>query len=534
MAVFHILLLPEQGYWEWVAACRDYVLTFGTHLTPEPSAAASYMAPRQVVSYPSQADGFAGVAQVGQWFASNHPEVRLDPIPVVSPDELRQALAVRIESADRFGQRQRPFSLLWPTEYPVITQAFGANPRIYNRFGMPGHEGIDMRALPNTKIFAAAEGEVYRVERDPGAHAYGIHVRIRHRDGYRSVYGHLAKAQVEQGDRVEAGQVIGTADATGASVLAHLHFTLKRDFATERGETEYPMDVIDPTEYLVYPETVVSKALPKWPAGKCLVGAHARIGGQLQEADLQLARTARLECVALEVGAGGQAVEQLRAINPGVLVIGRLTGDFASDPVSARKFVTGVQRPMAELVQAGMQYFELAPNPNLESDGWGRSWPGGEQFADWFVEVLEGLKERFPESKIGFPGLSPGDPIPGRRQSALDFLEAAVPAVMAADWVGVNCFWTDVAGMDRLEQGRLYDEYRLRFPDKLLMVTEFGNPSSAVSVGVKASQYLAFYARLRDQPGIGAALAYALAAESGFGALTWDERLAETVGARAF
>lgn len=532
--MFHILLLPEIGYWDWVRACREYVLTFGTRLTPDPGAAASYMAPRQVVSYPGEADGFAKVAEVGEWFASNHPDIRLDPIPAGSPEELQTALAARLEGADRFGQRQRPFSLLWPTEYPVITQSFGANPRIYNRFGMPGHEGIDMRALPNTKIFAGAEGEVYRVELDPNAHAYGIHVRIRHRDGYRSVYGHLAKALVAEGDRVEAGQVIGTADATGASVLAHLHFTLKRDFATEQGETDYPMDVIDPSGYLIFPESIVSKSLPKWPAGKCLVGAHGRIGGPLQERDLELIRTAKLECVALEVAGGGPAVERLLGIHPGMLIIGRLTADFSSESVTPRKFVSSVQQPMAELYQAGARHFELAPNPNLESEGWGRSWPGGKEFGSWFVQALEGLKERFPEAQIGYPGLSPGEAIPGRRQAALEFLEAGVQAVMAADWVGVNCFWTDVAGMERLQHGRLHDEYRLRFPDKLLMVTEFGNPSSSVPAGVKASQYLAFYARLRQERGIGAAIAYALAAESGYGALVWDEQLAQVVGARAF
>lgn len=533
-AVYHILLLPQSDYWSWVRATRDYVLTFGTRLTPDPTAAASYMAPRQVVSYPSGVEQFAQVTDIAGWFGAEHPEVRLDAIEASTPEELKRALAKRIERADRFGQRQRPFSLRWPTEYPVITQKFGANPRIYNKFGMPGHEGIDMRALPNTKVFAGADGEVYRVELDPSAHAYGIHIRIRHRDGYRSVYGHLAEALVREGDRVEAGQVIGKADATGASVLAHLHFTLKRDFATEQGETDYPMDVIDPTNYLIFPETVASKQLPPWPPGKCLVGAHGRIGGTLQPRDLELIEQAKLECVAVELEEPADTIARLHTANSSMLVICRLTTELNRGPVTARKFVTNVQQPMAQLYQAGVRYFELVPNANLESEGWGRSWHAGAEFAGWFGEVFPALKDRFPEALIGYPGLSPGDAVAGRRASDLDFLEQSREAVVLADWVGVNCFWTDVAGMDRLREGRLHEEYRLRFPDKLLFVTEFGNASSAVESGIKASQYLTFYSRLRGERGIGAALAFALAAEAGYDALTWDANLAGVIGTRAF
>lgn len=532
--MFHILLLPQTDYWNWVRACREYVLAFGTHLTPDPQAAAGYMAPRQVVSYPQGASGFAQIAEIGEWFAAQHPDVRLDSIPAAVPQELEQALAERIQSEDRFGQRQRPFSLIWPTDYPMITQRFGANPRIYNRFGMPGHEGIDMRALPNTDIYAAAEGEVYRVELDPKLHPYGIHVRIRHRDGYRTVYGHLAKAMVREGDRVETGQVIGAADTTGATVLSHLHFTLKRDFASERGETDYPKDVIDPTEFLVFPEGTTYKSLPPWAPGKCLIGAHGRIDGPLNDDDFERVRRARLECVAVGVGEPAANLDRLREINPAMMIIGRVSSDLSGDAVSARRLVTAVQQPMAVMYGAGVRYFELVPNANLESEGWGRSWPDGAGFAVWHTEVADRLRERFPEAKLGYPGLSPGDAVTGRRQSDLDFLETSQSAVVQADWIGVNCFWTDVAGMDGLRQGRLYDEYRLRFPEKLQIITEFGNPSSAIDDAAKASQYLAYYARLREQPGIAAALCYALGANSGYQALAWTERIAEAIGSRQF
>ena len=69
---------------------------------------------------------------------------------------------------------------------------------------------------------------------------------------------------------MQAGQVIGLADSTGASVGSHLHLTLKRDGATDRGETDYPKDILDPTPFLLWPEFATSKSLESypWSAGK--------------------------------------------------------------------------------------------------------------------------------------------------------------------------------------------------------------------------------------------------------------------------
>lgn len=137
-----------------------------------------------------------------------------------------------------------PFKLVWPTEYPVITQVFGNNPDYYGQWGLPGHEGIDFKALHGTLIFACADGLVYRVEGDPASNNYGIHVRIKHRDGFSTVYAHLMMPTVAQGDVVVAGQVIGLADNTGNSHGDHLHLTLKLENATRDGKTRYPGDII--------------------------------------------------------------------------------------------------------------------------------------------------------------------------------------------------------------------------------------------------------------------------------------------------
>jgi len=87
---------------------------------------------------------------------------------------------------------------VWPTEFRVITQHFGANPRNYAQFGLPGHDGLDIRAPTGSKIFSVAPGEVVRVHEKPTGHNYGIHVRILHQDGYKTIYAHLQKALVRK------------------------------------------------------------------------------------------------------------------------------------------------------------------------------------------------------------------------------------------------------------------------------------------------------------------------------------------------
>ena len=134
----------------------------------------------------------------------------------------------------------------WPTEFQTITQHFGANPQNYAQFGLPGHEGLDIRAPSDSKVFAVAPGRVKMVNNDPTNHNYGIHVRVSHDDGYETIYAHLAEALVAEGDEVTSGQQIGTADDTGNSFGSHLHLTLKNDTADDDKWGK----IIDPTPFV--------------------------------------------------------------------------------------------------------------------------------------------------------------------------------------------------------------------------------------------------------------------------------------------
>ena len=136
----------------------------------------------------------------------------------------------------------------WPTEFRRITQYFGANPHNYAQFGLPGHEGIDIRAPTGSRVFAVAAGKVIRIHPSSQGHNYGIHVRIEHQDDFKTIYAHLESINVREGQLVEAGEMIGIADNTGNSFGSHLHLTLKRKGVHNR---PWPREIIDPLPYLL-------------------------------------------------------------------------------------------------------------------------------------------------------------------------------------------------------------------------------------------------------------------------------------------
>lgn len=138
---------------------------------------------------------------------------------------------------------------VWPAESErVITQPFGANPDYYRQFDLPGHDGVDVRAPDGSRVFSVAPGQVIRVHTNPYDHNYGIHVYIRHSDGYVTGYAHLAQALVQVDEQVGAGTVIGLADHTGNSFGNHLHITLKREGVTYQN---WPYNIVDPTPFML-------------------------------------------------------------------------------------------------------------------------------------------------------------------------------------------------------------------------------------------------------------------------------------------
>ena len=87
------------------------------------------------------------------------------------------------------------------------------------------HNGIDYAAPEGTPIYASGDGVIDKLY---VSSSFGNFIRIKHANGFRSSYAHMAAFfdGLEVGDTVSQGQQIGTVGTTGRSTGAHLHYEL--------------------------------------------------------------------------------------------------------------------------------------------------------------------------------------------------------------------------------------------------------------------------------------------------------------------
>jgi len=100
------------------------------------------------------------------------------------------------------------------------------------------HSGVDYAVEEGTEVVAAAPGKVTQTGRRSTS---GYIVIIEHKSGFETRYHHLSERQeVEVGEKVNQGELIGYSGITGMTEGAHLHFEIHKD-----GKA------VDPATYLV-------------------------------------------------------------------------------------------------------------------------------------------------------------------------------------------------------------------------------------------------------------------------------------------
>lgn len=93
--------------------------------------------------------------------------------------------------------------------------------------GVHGYNGMDFGARSNSSIVAAASGEVITSSQGGWNGGYGNTIVIAHDNGTQTLYAHLSRNIVTNGQRVVKGQVIGYVGSTGRSTGPHLHFEVR-------------------------------------------------------------------------------------------------------------------------------------------------------------------------------------------------------------------------------------------------------------------------------------------------------------------
>ncbi|MBP3909123.1 MAG: peptidoglycan DD-metalloendopeptidase family protein [Turicibacter sp.] len=161
-----------------------------------------------------------------------YEEVSMEDIPTESRAVVRSAEAGR---------------WIWPTAefYPVICKYL-----CYKN-----HHAIDLYAPTGTAIYAGRDGVVEQVistcpnmfanQKECGG-GYGNYITIKHATGVYSRYAHLNSVDVKKGQKVSAGQKIGTIGTSGRVGAAHLHFEIRQD---TRGMAAGGWDPLDSTRF---------------------------------------------------------------------------------------------------------------------------------------------------------------------------------------------------------------------------------------------------------------------------------------------
>ena len=129
------------------------------------------------------------------------------------------------EERRRHEAEHGPFELVaWPADGEK-TSGFG--PRVHPIFGsVRQHNGIDLDGDTGDRVRAARSGEVILAGERGG---FGNTIVIYHGLGYSTLYGHLSRIEVSEGQNVESGDRIGAIGSTGWSTGPHLHFELRID-----------------------------------------------------------------------------------------------------------------------------------------------------------------------------------------------------------------------------------------------------------------------------------------------------------------
>lgn len=151
---------------------------------------------------------FERVVQYGLEIANTEWPLPSSPQPVISIN----------------GLTDTPESLQLPVSGKVM--------RVYGMVADPidnmerFHSGVDIAAPVGSPVRAVQDGTVQRLGDSP---VLGKYILLEHTEGSSSFYGELARLIVEEGQAVQAGQVIGEVGTAGDIPGGGLHFEMREN-----------------------------------------------------------------------------------------------------------------------------------------------------------------------------------------------------------------------------------------------------------------------------------------------------------------
>ena len=143
-----------------------------------------------------------------------------------SPEERREIEQDKEIKAEAFktasAERDWKGSFAPPVD-AAISDVFGVE-RVFNGSVQSTHQGLDFRVPSGTTVAAANRGRVILAR---PLFFEGNCVVIDHGQGLLTLYLHLSKFLVKEGDEVSKGQAVGLSGGTGRATGPHLHLAVR-------------------------------------------------------------------------------------------------------------------------------------------------------------------------------------------------------------------------------------------------------------------------------------------------------------------
>ena len=177
---------------------------------------------------------------------------------------------------DLSGQSKQRSFLASPMEFSRVTSGFAMrmHPILQT---WKQHKGVDYGAPSGTAVRSVGDGVVDFAGRQNG---YGNVVEIRHSHERSTLYAHLSRIDVRQGQHVEQGAQVGAVGATGWATGPHLHFEFKLS-----GMQQDPLVIAKSSETMALAPAAKAQFAQIAAAAKTQLGAAASMGSSGSDAE---------------------------------------------------------------------------------------------------------------------------------------------------------------------------------------------------------------------------------------------------------
>lgn len=140
-------------------------------------------------------------------------------------DASHQKMQERIGAAGEGKNRIPAIQPVINEQLTLLTASYGMRIHPFYRT-LHSHQGVDYTVPEGSRVFATADG---RIRETATRSTSGRTVIVDHGNGYETLYSHLMAINVEKGQEVRRGDIIGLSGNSGLSIAPHLHYEVRHN-----------------------------------------------------------------------------------------------------------------------------------------------------------------------------------------------------------------------------------------------------------------------------------------------------------------